>query len=130
MANNVQIIPNSGSILYGDADKILKIQYSSATGNPLTFTSQSNENTFLKVSYDSANTINKFEVPSINQFKLPVDAGIDGAAVGTITFNTTNNNIRGVGQSGTFTGGPKGDTGATGAPGAIGEKGNKGVTGC
>ena len=88
MANNVQIIPNSGSIVYGDANKVIKIQYSSTTGKPLTFTSGSAEDTFLKVSYDSVNAINKFEIPSANQFKIPVDANITGAPVGTITFST------------------------------------------
>ena len=129
MANNVQIIPKSGSILYGDANKQLQIQYGTTPGQPLAFTSQSSENTFLRVSYDSVNAINKFEIPSNNQFKIPVDNDLAGAAVGTITFNTSNNNLRGVGQTGTFTGGPKGDTGATGAPGSIGEKGTKGATG-
>ena len=70
MANNVQIVPNSGSILYGVSDKQLQLQYGTSPGKPLTFTSQSVENTFLKVSYDSVNAINKFEVPSINQFKM------------------------------------------------------------
>ena len=48
MANNVQIVPNSGSIVYGDGEsnKDLKIQYSSASGKPLTFSSGSGDQFF------------------------------------------------------------------------------------
>lgn len=73
MANNVQIIPQSGSILYGDANKILKIQYSPTTGQPLSFSSGSGDQVvnFLKVSYDSTNATNKFEIPSKQPIQNP-----------------------------------------------------------